>query len=205
LKIKNTKHEAEFPWPSGMLVQGGDSGLVVNRTTKASYTTAFVEAFPDGTFLRGEGPKIADAEKACWEKYLLYVYCVDKSRKHGPFESRGYENGSGFCTRCGLWFDADVANMPESEAHRQDRLDFNECTLEVLSEEKWPPNQFQLEVLRRMQHRTAVRQAERDGREPPEFEVREPKDEAQFEKDSNDAIERVLDSLAGKRRLGDPE
>lgn len=94
--IANTNEPVRHPWPADCLVQGGDRGVVFG--TGGTYRTAFVEAFP-GTFLRGEGHTIADAEDACWAKYQRMTAC-----DHGPFERRGYTNGGGFCTSCGTFF-----------------------------------------------------------------------------------------------------
>lgn len=100
-EILRTGEQAMFPWPQDMYLQGGKRGLVVGR--KGSYRTAFVEAFPPGTFLRGEGETVAEAEAACWAKYEKHIAC-DGSGEHGPYEPRQYENGGGFCVKCGAWF-----------------------------------------------------------------------------------------------------
>lgn len=97
LTTEHTRH----PWPEGMFIQGGKSGVVFNNDG-SSYRTAFVEAFPD-TFLRGEGATIAEAEDACWAKYQHLISCPAHPQ-HGPFEARNYTNGAGFCTQCGAWF-----------------------------------------------------------------------------------------------------
>ena len=57
--IEHTNEPMRHPWPADCYVQGGDRGVVL--TEDGSYWTAFVEAFP-GTFIRGEGVTIADAE-----------------------------------------------------------------------------------------------------------------------------------------------
>jgi hypothetical protein len=81
MKIKHTDAETAFPWPEDTFIQGG--GL---------YHTPFVEVSPAGnTFIRGEGETLVD-----------WINC-DGSGPHGPWEARGYENGAGFCTRCGVW------------------------------------------------------------------------------------------------------
>lgn len=103
MKIANTAVEARHPWPEQVHVQGGGDGLVVRRADGSAYRTAFVEAFPTGTFLRGEGLTVEEAEDACWAKYQVFSACDGTGEPHGPFEARGYTNGSGFCTRCGAW------------------------------------------------------------------------------------------------------
>lgn len=101
-KISNTPEYARHPWPPDVFVQGGARGLVLVHDGP-DYRTAFVEAFPHGTFLRGEGKTIADAEDACWAKYRLYLTC-DGSAQHGPYDPGRYENGVGHCVKCGTSF-----------------------------------------------------------------------------------------------------
>jgi hypothetical protein len=110
--IMNTGREALYPWPSDLFVQGGSSGIVVCKDRPA-YKTAFVEAFPTGSFLRGEGETVAEAEQKCWEQFLKYLFCDNPRDKyvyfdnphelHGPYERRHYTNGAGYCTKCGTW------------------------------------------------------------------------------------------------------
>jgi hypothetical protein len=95
----------QHPWPEECFVQGGSNGIVL--AGKDTYTTAFVEAFPDETFLRGEGKTIAEAEDKCWTQYQKLVSC-----EHGPFEARGYKNGCGFCVKCGTWFPHEICQLP---------------------------------------------------------------------------------------------
>lgn len=91
--IKNTSVERQHPWPEDMLVQGGSSGLVVVRNGE-NYYTAFVEAFPPNSFIRGEGETVQLAEDACWEKYLAFTGC-----EHDWVAGR-YTNGGGICSKC---------------------------------------------------------------------------------------------------------
>jgi hypothetical protein len=101
--IDNTTTEARHPWPDHVYVQGGERGAVMRPKAKGGpYRTAFVEAFPQGAFLRGEGRTLADAEDAAWAKYEVWRDC-DGTGPHGPFEARGYANGCGHCSRCGTW------------------------------------------------------------------------------------------------------
>jgi hypothetical protein len=105
MKIRNTDVNATKPWPAGMLLQGGSTGIVIRPSDRGGdYRTAFVEAFPEGTFIRGEGRTITEAEEACWTKYQRHTDCDGTGQPHGPFEPRQYENGCGFCVRCGAWF-----------------------------------------------------------------------------------------------------
>lgn len=112
--IRNTDIEAVYPWPDGTFIQGGASGVVLRRSGGA-YTTAFVEVSGAGTFIRGEGATVAEAEQACWAKFQRVVGC-DGNGPHGPFEARGYENGAGFCTRCGSWFPGVLPKSPDVQA-----------------------------------------------------------------------------------------
>lgn len=108
--ITRTDHVTQYPWPDGMFIQGGTSGVVFRKGEP--YRTAFVEAFPVGTFLRGEGKTVAEAEDACWAQYQRLTRCPAHP-EHGPFEARDYTNGSGFCTRCGGWFSKVLPEQPE--------------------------------------------------------------------------------------------
>lgn len=105
--ITNTAVPARFPWPDDCRIQGGSSGIVFSP--KGDYRTAFVEAFPQhpGTFIRGEGDTVEEAEAACYKKYKIYKNC-----DHPAFEARHYRNGSGYCTACGTWFPPHVTGLP---------------------------------------------------------------------------------------------
>lgn len=86
--------DAEQAWPDDTdLIQGGLSGIVFNKG--GSYRTAFVEAFLNNSFYRGEGTTIEEAELACWNKYLASIECTEHE-----WEARGYTNGAGFCKKC---------------------------------------------------------------------------------------------------------
>lgn len=76
-------------------VQGGTQGLVVNRSGP-SYRTAFIECFPEGSFIRGEGATLEDADKSCFSQLSAYLTCTNHE-----WEPRGYRNGGGICARCG--------------------------------------------------------------------------------------------------------
>ncbi|MBD3004816.1 hypothetical protein [Streptomyces sp. 5-10] len=117
--IENTQHEARHPWPERIEIQGGDHGVVFSG--EGNYRTAFFEAFPPGTFLRGEGKTIQEAEDNCWTQFQRYLNC-DGSRslpgQHGPYERRQYRNGSGFCTRCGIWMNRVLPELPKEPDDR---------------------------------------------------------------------------------------
>jgi hypothetical protein len=95
MRIKNTQVDTTQDWPADIFIQGGSNGLVIGNGTKESYTTAFVEVAPDKTFIRGEGSTITEAEEAAWVKYQSWLECTDHI-----WETRGYTNGAGFCTKC---------------------------------------------------------------------------------------------------------
>lgn len=75
-------------------VQGGEGGTVFVRGG-SSYITAFVECFPENSFIRGEGATMAEADDACWAKLQSYTGCEHQ------WEVRGYRNGGGICKHCG--------------------------------------------------------------------------------------------------------
>ncbi|WP_159599743.1 hypothetical protein [Agromyces humi] len=105
--IANTTVESRHPWPAGMFIQGGGHGIVLSRSGGDSYRTAFVEAFPEGTFIRGEGATVEDAEDAAWAKFQRYAGCPGHE-----WETRGYRNGAGFCKHCGK-FGSQVFDLVE--------------------------------------------------------------------------------------------
>lgn len=112
--IDRTGEPQRHPWPEDCYVQGGSRGIVLGGAD-GPYRTAFVEAFPRNpdTFIRGEGPAVADAENACWAKYERVRDCADGSGQHGPYDARDYRNGAGYCTRCGAWFSKVLPVQPE--------------------------------------------------------------------------------------------
>ena len=90
----STFHDSPHDY-GDIFVQGGTSGLVfVSGGT--NYRTAFVECSPAGSFIRGEGPTLAEADDACWAKLQAYLRCTTHD-----WEPRGFKNGGGFCTKCG--------------------------------------------------------------------------------------------------------
>jgi len=93
-KIRNTDADTTKPWPQGLFIQGGKHGVVLVRGGQ-NYRTAFVEVFPAGTFIRGEGETIAAAEQSAWEKYQAGLGCEHE------YEPRSHTNGGGFCKSCG--------------------------------------------------------------------------------------------------------
>lgn len=112
--IKNTDFEARHPWPENVYLQGGGLGAVLSGDGK-HYRTAFVEAFPGETFLRGEGKTLEEAEDKAWAQYTRWADCDGSGEPHGPFERRKYTAGHGFCTRCGIWMMNVLPPIPEPE------------------------------------------------------------------------------------------
>lgn len=80
------------PWPADCSIQCGASGVVLS--SKGSYRTAFFEAFPLETFIRGQGATVQEAEEAAWEKYQAQLNCPEHS-----FSRKG-ESEHGVCTLC---------------------------------------------------------------------------------------------------------
>jgi hypothetical protein len=124
--IKNTTTEAQHEWPMAVFIQGGERGVVFGGPDGA-YQTSFFEAFPAGTFLRGEGKTLAEAEESAWEQYQRYLDCDGKlgfGEWHGPYERRQYRNGAGFCARCGIWMNRVLEPLPkEPKPERRTILD----------------------------------------------------------------------------------
>jgi hypothetical protein len=113
MPIRNTDYEPRHPWPSDLFIQGGKSGFVIRPAEQGgNYGTAFVECMPSDTFIRGEGPTLTEAEDDCWAKYQRFLSCAGGG-EHGPYEPRNYDNGSGFCVKCGMWFNRVCAPSPE--------------------------------------------------------------------------------------------
>lgn len=80
-------------WPDDCTVQWGH-GIIP--------ATPFFEAFPPGTFIRGEGKTIAEAEQKAFAQYRSEFDCRHIwGRHHGQ---RGtYLNGAGWCRKCGAF------------------------------------------------------------------------------------------------------
>jgi len=104
----NSGQPLKHPWPEDVFVQGGGRGLVFVDGGQ-NYTTAFVEAFPGNTFLRGEGSSLEAAEDACWAKYVTWRDCPHDQ----GYERRAYKNGAGFCVLCGTWLSDVLPPLPE--------------------------------------------------------------------------------------------
>lgn len=105
IKISASASDYDSPHDYGdARVQGGNNGLVIDsKDTTRSYRTAFVEAFIDNSFVRGEGKTLEEADDACWAKIVKRRSCSEHE-----FIPRSYTNGAGFCKHCGYfasnWF-----------------------------------------------------------------------------------------------------
>jgi len=77
-------------WPDDCMVQWGNG--IIPRTP-------FFEAFPPGTFIRGEGETIEAAEREAFAQYESEFLCDHLWGRHSA--TRGtYLNGGGWCRRC---------------------------------------------------------------------------------------------------------
>jgi hypothetical protein len=88
-------YEPHQAWPHDCLIQGGRRGIVLVRDGEP-YRTSFFEAFPDNTFIRGEGKSLDAAEDAAWSQWERIRTCLGHE-----YEPRGYHNGAGICRHCG--------------------------------------------------------------------------------------------------------
>lgn len=77
-------------WPDDCMVQWGN-GIIP--------ATPFFEAFPPGTFIRGEGETIEAAERQAYDQYVSEFACDHIWGRHS--KRRGmYLNGGGWCRKC---------------------------------------------------------------------------------------------------------
>lgn len=94
-----------FDW-GDISIQGGRKGIVFNRKDKTSYRTAFVEAFPKinglGTFIRGQGESVTEAEIACWDKYQKILNCDQHDWTRKVNGDRERKDGYAKCTKCNM-------------------------------------------------------------------------------------------------------
>lgn len=87
-----TQYQPTCPWPDDCMVQWGH-GLAP--------AVPFFEAFPAGTFIRGEGETIVEAEQKAFEKYQRDIACSHVWGRHRPGTKMTYTNGAAFCRKCG--------------------------------------------------------------------------------------------------------
>lgn len=79
-------------WPDDCMVQWGH-GLVP--------AVPFFEAFPKGTFIRGEGEDIAAAEQQAFDQYQRDLACNHVWGRYRNERAGTYTNGAAFCRKCG--------------------------------------------------------------------------------------------------------
>lgn len=84
-------YQPQCPWPEGCTVQWGH-GIVPS--------VPFFEAFPRGTFIRGEGTDIAEAERQAFASYQRDMACDHVWGRQRPGGVL-YTNGAAFCRKCG--------------------------------------------------------------------------------------------------------
>jgi hypothetical protein len=89
----NTSYSPKCDWPEDCTVQWGN-GLVPS--------TPFFEAFPTGTFIRGEGATIEEAEEKAFAKYIREFLCDHLWGRQRPNRDL-YTNGAGWCRHCGAF------------------------------------------------------------------------------------------------------
>lgn len=85
------EYQPRCAWPEDCMVQWGN-GLIPS--------VPFFEAFPTGTFIRGEGADIAEAEEKAFEKYQRDLACDHVWGRQRPGGDL-YTNGAAFCRKCG--------------------------------------------------------------------------------------------------------
>ncbi|KQM97149.1 hypothetical protein [Sphingomonas sp. Leaf226] len=89
----NVQYTPACAWPDDCTVQWGH-GIIPS--------TPFFEAFPTGTFIRGEGPTIADAEARAFAQFESEFSCRHVWGRQRPGHST-YLNGAGWCRKCGAF------------------------------------------------------------------------------------------------------
>lgn len=87
----NQPYQPQCAWPDDCTVQWGH-GLIP--------AVPFFEAFPKGSFIRGEGADIAEAERKAFEKYRRDMACDHVWGRQRP-GGECYTNGAAFCRKCG--------------------------------------------------------------------------------------------------------
>lgn len=94
-RCKDPEHVPSEDWPEDCTVQWGSGGIVLGQKPRV---TAFFEAFPSGSFIRGEGATIAAAEEDALAQYRRKLACKDHHWQRGR-----YANGGATCKRCGCF------------------------------------------------------------------------------------------------------
>lgn len=84
-------YQPQCAWPEDCTVQWGH-GIIP--------AVPFFEAFPKGSFIRGEGEDIAAAEREAFAKYQRDAACDHVWGRQRPGGAL-YTNGAAFCRKCG--------------------------------------------------------------------------------------------------------
>lgn len=89
----NVEYVPVCAWPDDCMVQWGHGIVPANP---------FFEAFPPGTFIRGDGETIEEAERKAFAQYERDLACDHHWGRLRP-GPRGvtYTNGVAFCRKCG--------------------------------------------------------------------------------------------------------
>lgn len=94
-KLNNGKiYKPQYDW-SGVAIQANTDGIVIGKNP---YSTAFFEAFPLDTFIRGEGDTVEEAETNAWNKYQKQLHCKEHEYERVPNRKDGYAR----CIHCNI-------------------------------------------------------------------------------------------------------
>lgn len=111
INMSKDVYKLKQKWPVDVYIQVGASGVVLSK--KGGYKTAFFEAFPLNTFIRGESGRdesadssektvdelLTIAENKAWEKYQRFLSCEANG---GHEYVRLLDDGYAECKRCGI-------------------------------------------------------------------------------------------------------
>ncbi len=97
------------PWPAECTVQWGHG---------IAPATPFFEAFLPGTFIRGEGRTIAEAEDRAFDQYAGEQTCRHLWGRQRPGRDL-YLNGAGWCRRCSAFRSEMFRPVVTLGAHRR--------------------------------------------------------------------------------------
>lgn len=113
------------PWPDDCLVQWGHGIVPANP---------FFEAFPPGTFIRGDGESIESAERKAFAQYRSEVGCDHLWGRHAGMRGT-YLNGAGWCRRCGAFRSNMFPAVVQLGSHRKPLARLEADYLRLLEED----------------------------------------------------------------------
>lgn len=90
---RTVQYTPSMPWPEDCTVQWGHGIIPANP---------FFEAFIPGTFYRGDGASIEEAEKRAFAQYEKEKTCNHLWGRQRPGRDL-YHNGAGWCRHCGAF------------------------------------------------------------------------------------------------------